>query len=244
MSSRVEELSKYKAAKEMVLVESSYFLSEVEHKLVNMLISTINGYGKKESPVCSIRVQDYAELVGIHINKAKYALVKALDTLWKREIVWADGSRKCRWIQERAELADGTIEVKFSDRVFQSLTDLENSTYVQLVNEYSMVIKGSYSIRMFEILLAERYIKNWDKVSGFYKFTIPLYKLQYRLAISGSYNEYRVFKVNVLDRVVRELKDKDLAIVTYKGLKLGRKVDAIEFSINWLIKKGKGSYER
>ena len=40
MASRGEVMSRYKAAKELVLVESSYMLGEVEHKMVNMLIST------------------------------------------------------------------------------------------------------------------------------------------------------------------------------------------------------------
>jgi len=243
LSSKVIEMKGYKAAKEMVLVESSYKLSEVEHKLVNMLISTLNSHKEEETPTCSIRVQDYASLVGIRVDKAKYALVEAMDTLWEREIVWADGSKKCRWLQERADLEGGIIEVKFSDRVFKSLTDLKNSTYVQLVNEYSMVLKGSYTIRMFEILLAERYIKNWDNNKRIYKITLPFSELKYRLAVSNSYQEYRVFKVNVLDKLVKELAAKDIAVITYQSVKLGRRVDAVEFRINWLIKKSRGKYE-
>ena len=242
-SSRGEVMSRYKAAKELVLVESSYMLGEVEHKMVNMLISTLDGYSEKETPTCTIRIQDYADLVGIRVDKAKYALVEALDTLWEREIVWADGSKKCRWIQERGELEDGTIEIKFSDRVFKSLTELQGSRYVQLVNEYSMVIKGRYSIRMFEILAAERWVKNWDKSLGLHTFSISFTELKYRLAVSASYTEYRVFKVNVLDRAIKEFAAKGLAELTYKTHKLGRKVDTIEFKIKWLIAKGRGNDE-
>ena len=237
------EMERYKAAKELVLVESSYRLGEVEHKLVNMLISTLDSYDGEEVSTCSIKVQDYADLVGVRVDKAKFALIEALDTLWEREIVWADGSKKCRWIQERAELADGVIEVKFSDRVFKSLSCLQNSKYVQLVNEYSMVIKGGYSIRMFEILLAERYIKNWSKTEGLYLFSIPFSELKYRLDVSESYKEYKVFKANVLNRVVKELEAKDLARITYEVKKLGRKVDTLEFRVEWLVSKGRGRWE-
>lgn len=223
------------ATKDLVLVESSYYLSPVEHKVINLLASTIDSYSSSEIPECSIRVADYAELTGTGLVRASRTLRDALESLWEREIVWADGSRKCRWFQEIGEVKEGILTAKFSDRVFNSISDLHESRYVQLVNEHSMVLKSAYAIRMLELLLIERHVNNWDKKTRRHVCSFSVEELLYKTAAPDSYKEYKTFRVQVLDRTVKELEAKGLAKIEYKGVKDGRRTTRVVFSIVWLF---------
>lgn len=95
-------------------------------------------------------------------------------------------------------MRDDRIVVEWSERIMEGLTNLQNSKYVQLVNQHSMVIKGGYSIRMFEILASERFIGNWDKAKNRYRFTFEIKELMYRLGVTGSYETFQHYFFSLL----------------------------------------------
>ncbi len=236
MKSEVEE---YKASKRMDLVDSSYYLGEGEHKLVNMLVSFMDSHDDWQKQEVTITTQDYAKLAGLSIDKARRTMKASLDGLWEREIVWKDEERegRVRWLQEVGIYKDGRLTVKWSDKVFESLSSLRHSRYVQLVNKHSMVLKGGYAIRLYEILAAERYVNNWDKKEDLYRFEVNLLALQKKLAVPASYMAYKVFKPNVLTRAFKELERKDIAEVKVEEKRVGRKVDSLVFRVTWWISK-------
>lgn len=241
-----KDISEYNSTKKIDLIESSFILSEGEHKLVNLAISKLDSHKEYLSKVSIISVKEYASITGLNIDPARRILKRSMDSLWEKEIVWKDeeGEFTCRWLQEKGLYKEGNIYLKWTDRVFNSITNLKGSRYVQLVNKHSMVLKSKYSIRMFELLLAERYVNNWDKEHRCYIFTWSLDEVQYRLALSTSISVYKSFKVLVLDKTVKELLENNIAIVSYFPLREGRVIKHIQFKITWLIDKKGSNYSK
>lgn len=230
-------ISEHNATKSLDLVQASYFLSEGEHKLLNLLASTMNSHDPEQSDTVSIEVSAYAELVGISLDKARRVVLNSLTSLWERELSWAtsEGVYRCRWFQKVGVLENGTVTVVWSSEAMAGLSNLQNSKYVQLINEHSMVIKGGYSIRMFELLASERYIGNWDKQANCYKVMFEVGDLMTRLDVPKSYKAYKLFKVNVLSKCIEELADKGIALMVLKEYRVGRKIARVEFHVKWLV---------
>ena len=232
------EVQEYRATKSIDLVESCYYLTETEHKLLNLLASKMNSYDPAQSNRVSCTIQEFSLLTGTSSSQSARSLRKSLNELWKRELTWkvkGKSDHVCRWFQEMGVYTDGEISVVWSDKAMEGLANLQASKYVQLVNEHSMILKGGYAIRMFEIFCAERYIGNWDKKLGKYRFTLEVEDLMYRLDVPESYKKYRSFKPNVITRFIEELRDKEIAEIEYSERRVGRFIKELTFVVDWLI---------
>lgn len=92
---------------------------------------------------------------------------------------------------------------------------------------------GKHTLNIYPALKASR---NEDKArypkSEKTVLVFGLEELKSKLGLTGKYNNFKNFRIRVLDPIVDELKEKGAVLnVSYKPLKSGKKVTAIAFSI-------------
>jgi plasmid replication initiation protein len=203
------------------LVEAAYKTTLNEQRLILAMIAKVDP--RKELPkIFTLTVEEFLTCFpSIGEKNVARELKKAAESLWDRTIIVKDPKRKrwFRWIQERAEYKDGTVEIMFSNQIVPYLTDLrENFTRYQL-NRISH-LKSNYSIRLFE-LLRQFEFKN-ERV-------ISLEELRIMLQIEDKYRDFRDFNKRILKPALNELNQKTRYSITIQLIKTLRRVTHIQF---------------
>ena len=113
---------------------------------------------------------------------------------------------------------EGVVEAQFNKRLLPYLLELrDNFTKAQLAE--LLKLKSPSSFRIYWLL---------REYASFGKRTMPLEELKTILGLVEEYDRFNNFRVRILDRAQQELADTDTAF-TYKTIKEGREVVAIEF---------------
>lgn len=203
------------------LVEAAYKTTLNEQRLILAMIAKVDP--KKELPkTFTLSVEEFLTCFpSIGEKNAARELKKAAESLWDRTIIVKDPKRKrwFRWIQERAEYKDGTVEIMFSNQIVPYLTNLrENFTRYQLSKVSHL--KSNYSIRLFELLRQFEFKK---------KRIVSLEELRIMLQIENKYQEFRDLNKWVLKPAINELNKKTQYSIMIQPLKKLRRVTHIQF---------------
>ena len=203
------------------LVEAAYKTTLNEQRLILAMIAKVDP--RKDLPkTFMLTVEEFLTCFpSIGEKNAARELKKAAENLWDRTIAIKDPKRNrwFRWIQERAEYKDGTVEMMFSNQIVPYLTNLrENFTRYQLSRISHL--KSNYSIRLFE-LLRQFEFKN-ERI-------ISLEELKIILQIEEKYKDFRDFNKWVLKPAINELNQKTHYAITIQFLKTLRRVTNIQF---------------
>jgi plasmid replication initiation protein len=203
------------------LVEAAYKTTLNEQRLILAMIAKVDP--KKELPkTFTLRVEEFLTCFpSIGKKNAARELKKAAESLWDRTIIVKDPKRKrwFRWIQERAEYKDGTVEIMFSNQIVPYLTNLrENFTRYQLSKVSHL--KSNYSIRLFELLRQFEFKK--ERI-------VSLEELRIMLQIENKYQEFRDLNKWVLKPAINELNKKTQYSIMIQPLKKLRRVTHIQF---------------
>lgn len=203
------------------LVEAAYKTTLNEQRLILAMIAKVDP--KKELPKAfTLSVEEFLTCFpSIGEKNAARELKKAAESLWDRTIIVKDPKRKrwFRWIQERAEYKDGTVEIMFSNQIVPYLTNLrENFTRYQLSKVSHL--KSNYSIRLFELLRQFEFKK--ERI-------VSLEELRIMLQIENKYQEFRDLNKWVLKPAINELNKKTQYSIMIHPLKKLRRVTHIQF---------------
>jgi|JI9StandDraft_2_1071091.scaffolds.fasta_scaffold19747_2 plasmid replication initiation protein len=203
------------------LVEAAYKTTLNEQRLILAMIAKVDP--KKELPkTFTLSVEEFLTCFpSIGEKNAARELKKAAESLWDRTIIVKDPKRKhwFRWIQERAEYKDGTVEIMFSNQIVPYLTNLrENFTRYQLSKVSHL--KSNYSIRLFELLRQFEFKK--ERI-------VSLEELRIMLQIENKYQEFRDLNKWVLKPAINELNKKTQYSIMIHPLKKLRRVTHIQF---------------
>jgi plasmid replication initiation protein len=203
------------------LIEAAYRTTLNEQRLILAVIAKVNPRNPMPKTF-KLKAEEFLEcfpLIGA--KNAARELKKAAESLWERTIIVKDPKRKrwFRWIQERAEYKDGTVEITFSDQIVPYLINLrENFTRYQL-NKVSN-LKSIYSIRLFE-LIRQFEFKNERKIA--------LEELKNILQIENKYHEFRDFNKWILKPSIKELNQKTSYVINVFFEKKLKRVTHIHF---------------
>lgn len=127
------------------------------------------------------------------------------------EKVWFD---ECRY-----NARQGSIELCFSEKIRPHITDLRSDfTLVDLNAVRGMT--SIHSIRIYELLRQYR-STGW--------LSISIADLRVLFQLENKYSEYFDFKRKVIDKAIKEIKDRTNLQVTYETKRTGRKVTDISF---------------
>ena len=229
-------IKKHYAGKKVELVRGCYKLGLAEHRLLNLLIGKVNGFSDTNSlQEYSVTSGEYAEVTGVSKKVARVILQKTADSLFNGEIK-LDLPEEERWERLRwlayTRVEGQTLYVQFSLKVFQGITELKDSAYIKLVHKYSMTLKRSGSIRLYEILLGNKHIHALKK-GGRHRYSVQVEDLMDMMDVPDSARVFKVFNKQILKPALDELEA--LADIEVEFKRVGRSVVGLVFLVGWRI---------
>lgn len=214
------------------LIEAQFDLSASAQKVNAVLVSQINPRGKI-LPRFDLSVTEYAKLVGIS-PQAAYKSIDAITTELKKLVVNLRdrGSksfiklsmfRECRYDDEQKR-----VWFEFESRLDAHLRDFAG-TFTSYQVEQIKKLKSRYAIRMYEILRKAHPLKTKKNYST---YPVSIEDLRLMLGIfDDRYSNYSDFRKSVLNKVKETFEqDTDLKF-KYEGIRKGRKIGLVKFTI-------------
>ena len=200
------------------LTRSSYSLSLNEKRLLMYAVSEIDKNGMP-SQLIEINAIECARFYQMSESSARRHLQSAVDALWDRELVTPDGIGH-RWIVSRGKYEEGSIYLKFHPDLEPQLLSIQ-SNFTRYFLSRAADFKLAYTWRIFELIMQ-------FKTTGYLKINLDEFK---KILDLSSYYDKGFGKVRekVIDPAVKEIRKKDGLKVTWKPIKKGRSVVALEF---------------
>lgn len=222
-----KDIRKYLVVKGNDLIQKAKFnLTETEQKLVAMCIACVDPKGK-ELPKYNIRVDKFAKLCGLskdHLYSDFREIIEAMakKSLW---IKMPDGKMTYfHWFPYASYFeGEGRVELELNKELRPYLQDIHKSfTKYEIWNV--LCLRGKYSIRLYELMASYLNLG---------KYEISIKELRENLCGDNKYENFKDFRMRVLDKSIREINEKTNLFVNYetKGGGQGRKVTSIIFSI-------------
>ena len=209
------------------LVNAQFNLSTTESRLFLAMLSRISPQDT-EFAKCQVEMHDIVDPASNNYAHVR----KVLDNFGGRKLriekLSPDGRRREKRtftvipLVQYAEYREGEgfVEAQFNSRLLPYLLELrDNFTKAQLAELIKLKSPGSFRIYW---LLRE--------YASFGKRTLQLEELKTILGLEEEYDRFNNFRVRVLDRAQKELAVTDTPF-TYKTVKNGREVVAIEFRL-------------
>ncbi|MGB0847586.1 MAG: replication initiation protein [Thiolinea sp.] len=200
-----------------MLTRAAYTLSLSEKRLLMLAVTHLDKMSD-ESQILTITSGEYAAFYALHQKGAYRTLKNATENLWSRTLV-ADDNTKYRWIIT-SKYEDGVIEIEFHPRLRPHLIQLQNQ-FTQYFLHRAADFKLMYTWRLFELIMQ-------FKSTGYLK--VELNEFKKILDIPEAYDkDFGKIREKVIAPAITEIKEKDGLKVTWKPIKTGRKVTALEF---------------
>ena len=207
------------------LVNAQFCLSSTESRLFLAMLAHISPQDT-EFAKCQVAVHDIMEATSNNYAHVRKILDHFGGCKLRIEELSPDG-RRCQKrtftvipLVEYARYRDGGafVEARFNNHLLPYLLELrDNFTKAQLAE--LLKLKSPNSFRIYWLL---------REYASFGKRTIALEELKTILGMTEEYDRFNNFRVRVLDLAQKQLADTDTAF-TYKPIKNGREVSAIEF---------------
>jgi plasmid replication initiation protein len=223
-----------KVTKSNDLIQSTHRLTLQENRIISTLISMIEPTDK-HFQIYKFSVKDFQDMIGVKGNM--HAYIKRIVTGLQEKtlaIPTGDSTLVVNWLASAEYFDnDGYIELEISNKLKPYLLGLkERFTSYHL--QYILRLNSFYSMRLYELLKQYQFIK-------FNKKQTELDALRNWLGFIDEYKEkyiqYGHFNAKVLKVAEKEINEKTDITFSYKEIKKGKKVVAIEFTI-----QNKGSH--
>lgn len=212
----------YLVAKSNKLINSNYDLSLQEQKIILTLVSLIDSTKDNSFNVFRMKISDFCDLLGVENTNHTY-IKTVTKKLMTRVLEIEDDERlfQVHWLSSCEYLKHtGFIKLELHKELAPYLLELKSKfTTYYLSNVLKM--KSKYSIRIYELLKGNQYKR---------QFRMPLGDLR-RVLKCENYEKYANLKQKVLEVAVREINQHSDLFVEYEGIKEGRKVIAVEFTV-------------
>lgn len=206
-------------------------LTAREQKIVLTMVSMIEPTDEDFKDY-DISVKEFSGMLGLE-GSAKYTELKEItkDLMTKSiEIPKEDGGWLfANWISSAEyQKGEGIISLSFSPKLMPYLLQLKTAfTSYRLSNILSL--KSTYSIRLYELMKKWQHLGRWET---------SVHDLKLKLGVlEGRYKQYGHFKSKALNLAMKEINEKTDLHITFKEIKKGRKVENIEFSIQYFKEK-------
>ncbi len=206
-----------------------YRLGEIALKTLSLLISIVKTEDT-EFHQYAIKLNDFKELTGASSNEI-FKYVDVMTNELMSNPFWI-GNVKLNWVTA-AEYIEGQGVVKFEihRHLKPYLLELKKN-FLKYDITNILLLKSGYVIRLYELCkdnLAEatRYKKDIQSVV----FEMKIEKLQELFEIPKSYL-YKDIRVHIIDKAVKQFKEKTDIQISYKEQKIGRRVDKIIITVS------------
>lgn len=216
--------------KDNSLIDASFNLSLVEQRIMLMAIVEARELPKLtfDTPI-KVSVKSYIDQFKVASSTAYESLQDAVDTLFERQFSYYDPVMderfKERWIYKASYIDDkGHVVMFFTPTVISMISRLYKNFTQYLIDEVSD-FKSKYSVRLYELLI------KYKELGSSKKYTID--DLRSLLGVENTeYKTMSLFKVNVLDKAVKEINTKTDIQIKYDQFKEGRTISHILFKLS------------
>jgi plasmid replication initiation protein len=209
------------------LIGAAYNLSEVEQKIITVLISLVNPIADTQLRSFTFAIKDFTKVIGVKSEKRNRELEELTKRLMSKihEIRFEDGIEQVQWLTyAKYNYKEGTITLTLNEFLEPYLLDLKREfTSYELKNVSTL--KGQYTIRIYELLRQYYNMKNKER-------TFLLDELRERLGAVDIYPAYANFKQRVLVPAQRQINQKSDITFEVEEIKKGRSVHRIKFIIH------------
>lgn len=209
------------------LVEASYRLTLQEQRIILIIASMIQK-GDKDFKTYKIEIQDFMRLINV-TGKSKYKEVKEITKrLRERTVVLKDikedTETQVGWVSSfKYYNQKGYVQIRLDPDLRPWLLNLKNQ-FTQYHLKYALSLKGSYSIRIYELL--RQFFPNIKERN------FKLEELKETLGIKESeYQKYGHFKSRILKKAQKDINGHTDITFIFKEIKIKRKVTEIIFFI-------------
>lgn len=215
------------------LVYAAYEMTLQEKRLLLLLISMI----RKEHDqfhTYYIPTKQIAEFLGIH-NKTIYQVVKKVCSKLMSRVIHIQKPNgdwdELHWVatakyrsRNTSKTGEAELQLRIHDELRPMLLELKKQ-FASIPFEHIANISSYHSVRIFEILYHTRQRLQKSQVR------IPLEELKQSLGIADKYPNFANFRDKVLKPAQKNLTEKTLITFSYKTIKQGNKVIALDFDI-------------
>lgn len=171
----------------------------------------------------------------INVNKGtkqKELLLSNISTMMQNAFIDLkidDDDEYCKapvFILAKKKKNEDTMNFEFNPYVAKELEELRGYTWMYLSQLTGM--SSTYSVRLYEFFAMRLGSQNSKE-----KFVFDTNKLRLYLDCTKKYPEFKEFNRNVLIKAEKEINEKSNIKMSYKKIKTGRSITAIEFTFSW-----------
>lgn len=206
------------------LIEASYKLTTIEHKIILTLAASLNTEDK-DFKKYSFRVKNLVSLLGLSNPNEYKHLSKITENLLKKVLVLKteDETLQTHWLSSAKYIkGEGIVELKFDSEIKPFLLELKKR-FTNYPLRYALRLRSQFSIRIYELL------KQYEKLGN------RLFEVSELRTILGigedQYRQYTDFKKRVILVAQAELVEKTDISFEFEELKMGHSVGQIRFFI-------------
>lgn len=135
---------------------------------------------------------------------------------------------KMPWVSKCEYDENIGLAIKLNEELKPYLLSLKDH-YTQYTLDEIMPMKSVYSIRMYELLHSKIMSTRIPRTGT--KVTISVQEIKECCGCENKYDRFSHFNDRVIKDSVKEINEKTLYTVDYKGIKKGRTVEEIEFTV-------------
>ena len=225
------------------LIESAYSLSNLEQRIVSLMVSQIDDKRDDERYIYEFTVKELSKVLGFEKNKDQYKRIDQIfDSLSQRNIridpkYSTDGSKTfCNWGVFKYWPGQGRVSIIIAEDIAPFLLQLKgNWTKYRL--EEVLKFRGEYTIRFFQWFMQERNKPSQAKraQSGAWYLRMSLTAIRNRLEMFDKdnkiikYPRWPDFRRRVLEPSEKEISEKSSIVVSWEAIKEGRAVKEVIF---------------
>ena len=204
-------------------------LTLVEFKILDIYLSKINSHHPETREV-EIPKYELEKLFGVKRIK-KDELDKRLRHLMSHTLKIKDSRKEdgfalislfSKAICKKDECGVWNVKLSCTPEAMEYIFNIESLGYLRYKIKSIMQLQSLYSYILFMYIEYNRFRKTW---------TIELENLKQILDCENTYSEFKRFNNLVLKKSYEELTKKTELRYTYKPIRVGRKVRAIEFNV-------------
>lgn len=212
------------------LVKACFNLGLNEYRL--LLLAMI--YARETDPLTfetpiEVLAVDFARQYELEANTAYEAMQDASKTLMRRTYSYQDRYKGYEAVSDVAWVTQATyvptagmLVLYLTPQTIRLISRLETHFTKYHIDQVSK-FKSKYSIRLYELII------KWKSQKKTEKFEINNFKEM--LGVTNEYKQMSDFKINVLDKAVKEINAHSDITVKYEQFKKGRVISDFQFKI-------------
>lgn len=219
------------------LIEGSYQLPMFETRLLNLAITKIQPNKPQPPEGYRITAKEFVDVYKCDPNSIHSNLISAIKNIKQSSIrlyncQWAGEFRDfidlswCTafsYISSKTSGTEGCVTIKFSPEIEPCLFELQKK-FTQLNFDDLAKLDTPFSVRLYSWIACNKWNGN--------EVTLEIEWMKNRAGLSGKYNEYKAFRVRVLQPAIDKINSQSSDFsITYIPIRDGKLTKYIKFTV-------------